>query len=854
MTPPEAALAYNVRVEELRRQEYPALEGITYLDHAGTTLYARSLMEAFSKDMIGNLFGNPHTTSIASQRTSLRVDNVRLRVLRLFKADPNYFDLVFVANATAGIKLVADAFVGRPDGFRFGYHRDAHTSLIGVRETAQGGSDCFASDQDVEQWLAHEQAFDRRRCDLFAYPAQSNMNGRRLPLDWCGHLRSASNGHSYSLLDAAALVSTSPLDLSGVDGAPDFTVLSFNKIFGFPDLGALIVRKAASPVFNHRKYFGGGTVDAVACLQEQWHIRKQKALHERLEDGTLPFHSILAVESAIHVHTRLFGSLEQVSLHTKILAQSAYTRLSSLRHRNGRQACTIYQENLSNYDNLESQGPVVGFNIQDSHGKWASNHEVQKIAAIQNIELRTGSLCNPAGVAHHIGLQSDDLRRFYNAGHRCDNEKDIQDGKPVGMIRISFGAMSTLQDIDKFIRFLEDFFIDKAECLDMEVEYNASSDLVIEELSIYPIKSCGAWSIPPLTRWPIRKEGLAWDREWCLVHQGTYATLSLKGFPHMALFRPTLDISAQCLRVHYAGPTSGHDVPTEVSVPLALEPSLFSPTALSSEGASFACSVGLCGDSVQPLIYASSTIHAFFSRHLSIPVYLARLPSQLSNTSAHQRLSKLRTRPPRTIPPPSPSSPTGSMPGTFPGPQSLLSPPPSPPLNVARPLLGSNESPILIVSAASVEHINRAVIGAGDDPVDTGVFRANITVGAAPESSGFHANTLNAPNNYEQYDDALAFQEDRWRSLTISPSHNRDEPNAAAVTEIHLDVLGPCRRCQIVCVDPRTGARRQQPFKALAHTRKRNGGVWFGAHTGLALDAVVEHATIAVGDQFRAGG
>lgn len=51
---------------------------------------------------------------------------------------------------------------------------------------------------------------------------------------------------------------TPPLDLGEASTAPDFTALSFYKIFGFPDLGALIVRKSTVSVLERRKFFGGG--------------------------------------------------------------------------------------------------------------------------------------------------------------------------------------------------------------------------------------------------------------------------------------------------------------------------------------------------------------------------------------------------------------------------------------------------------------------------------------------------------------------------------------------------------------------------------------------------------------------
>jgi len=201
---------------------------------------------------------------MSSQLSTRRIEDIRLRLLGFFNADPETFDVIFVANATAGIKLVMEAFRDQENGFWYGYHRDSHTSLVGVREVAKQHR-CFTSDAEVECWLDNdkEHTGSLQIPALFAYPAQSNMNGRRLPLDWCQRSRFTENKSRqpvYTLLDAASFVTTSPLDLSDGNVAPDFIVLSLYKIFGFPDLGALIVRKASGHVFDRRRYFGGGTV------------------------------------------------------------------------------------------------------------------------------------------------------------------------------------------------------------------------------------------------------------------------------------------------------------------------------------------------------------------------------------------------------------------------------------------------------------------------------------------------------------------------------------------------------------------------------------------------------------------
>ena len=99
--------------------------------------------------------------------------------------------------------------------------------------------------------------------------------------------RSFHKAATYTLLDAAALASTAPLDLSDPATAPDFVALSFYKIFGFPNIGALIVRKNSQHVLQNRRYFGGGTVDMIISINDTWHAKKDTSIHERLEDGTL---------------------------------------------------------------------------------------------------------------------------------------------------------------------------------------------------------------------------------------------------------------------------------------------------------------------------------------------------------------------------------------------------------------------------------------------------------------------------------------------------------------------------------------------------------------------------------------
>ncbi|KAK6495032.1 hypothetical protein TWF481_003059 [Arthrobotrys musiformis] len=418
-------------------------------------------MHKFSQDMASNLFGNPHSASPSSMLSSERVENVRSRVLKFFNASPDHFDLVFVANATAGIKLVMDGFRDLEKGYWYGYHRDSHNSLVGVREHSKA-SQCFANDDQVEDWIKstsntgeEEEASTPK---LFAYPAQSNLNGHRPPLKWCGQIRK-NKKNTYTLLDAAAYLTTGSLDLSNFQDAPDFICMSFYKIFGFPDLGALIVRKSAgADILTKRHYFGGGTVKMVLTIDTTWHAKKQE-IHQSLEDGTLPFHNIVALGHAIDVYTNLYGSPKQVSAHASGLAKIAYERLSQLRYANGVSVCEIYKDERASYSDSTTQGPTVAFNIRQADGSWIGKSVVEAAAIKNNIHLRSGGVCNPGGVASFLQWDSPGMKKNFEAGMSCGDANDLMGGKPTGIVRISLGAMSTIADVEKFLSFVEQTYV-----------------------------------------------------------------------------------------------------------------------------------------------------------------------------------------------------------------------------------------------------------------------------------------------------------------------------------------------------------------------------------------------------------
>lgn len=864
----DGEVMYNTRIDEIRDVEYPSLVGTIYLDHAGTTPYAKTLIESWTTELTTNLFGNPHSASAASQLSTRRIDDIRLKVLKFFRASPDDFDVVFVANATAAIKLVAEAFRDNKNGFWYGFHADAHTSIVGCRELADRGSTCFQNNDSLEAWMSsiRHQACPSDLLQLVAYPGQSNMSGRKIPMSYCEQIRrnaSDAGRRIFTMLDVASLASTSPLDLSDVSKAPDFITLSFYKIFGFPDLGALIVRKESAYPLMAKRYFAGGTVDGVATSGDGWHAKKSSP-HSALEEGTLPFHNIVALDHAMDVHRRLFNSMDTISKHSRYLARQARIFLRETCHTNGTHIGEVYGSSKE-VDN----GPIVAFNLKDSHGNIISASEVEKLCIVKGIQLRTGGLCNPGGIAHYLDLSREQIESNYLSGRRCGGESGLIDGRPTGVIRISFGAMSTKADLHSFIDFIKEYYVEQnlLGIPRLGDTMSVESSFLVKSLSVYPIKSCGAFEVPSNQKWQVTPKGLTWDREWCLVHEGTNVALSQKKYPCMTLLQPTLDLSRRMLIVSYSADESLE----AIHIDLDEAPTVTTSMQKCREHRFKLQNSKVCGDTIPIQVYTSATINEFFSKALGVSCCLARYPRD----TTHTRDVSIRK----------PSNDTSNS-ATSKQPQLML----------------SNESPILIVSSSSVDELNRQIQlnaqqkGTTAVNVSPSTFRANIVVAQQdaalakspyvedtwtsltivsskangrplkPEttsglvcfsnSSDTHSDTSitnSIPGSFSSDDDHIDPDTNQTTtSDTSSPplctSSNISISSPPCSTQpLKLDILGPCQRCQMLSINQATAMSQQEPFSTLVKTRRKGDGrVWFGVHAALAGSE--EGVYVQVGD------
>jgi len=449
---PSAETGLRARFEELRAKEFGRLDecGFAYLDYTGSALYAESHLRAHEEFLKHHVLGNPHSENPASAEATRIVDDTLRVVLDFFRADPDEYAVIFTANASAALKLVGESYPFAP-GSRLALLEDNHNSVNGIRMYAERRGaeiEYLPLDRELRADGSVLIPAPGEKPSLFAYPAQSNFSGVRHPMAFAQGAR----GLGYDvLLDAAAFVPTSELDLGG--GEVDFVCVSFYKMFGFPTgVGALIARREALARLE-RPWFAGGTVEYVSI---------QNRIHRLLlgaggfEDGTLNFLGIAAVQGGLAL-LRDIG-MRQVRRRVTELTGRLLRILRDARHPTGEPAVRIYGPTTT-----DARGGTVAFNLVYPDGRAVPYGEVERAAGARGIALRGGCFCNPGAAERALELPAGAMRDCLESIDRGEFDlrtlaKCLGEDVAVGAMRASVSIPTIDADLDRLETFLAEFW------------------------------------------------------------------------------------------------------------------------------------------------------------------------------------------------------------------------------------------------------------------------------------------------------------------------------------------------------------------------------------------------------------
>ncbi len=440
-------------VASLRAAEYGRLDALdqVYLDYTGAGLYAASQLRAHQQLLADSVLGNPHSDSPSSRTSTDLADRARAAILAFFDASPDEYDVVFTANASAALKLVAESFPFT-DRSRLLLTADNHNSANGIREFARAGGAAVTYLPLTLPELRHdEQAVIAALDDapagaphLFAYPAQSNYSGVQHPPDWI----EAAQARGWTvLLDASAFIATNRLDLGRRH--PDFVTVSWYKAIGYPTgVGSLIARRDALARLR-RPWFAGGAI-GVASVAEPRHTLAPD--HVGFEDGTIDFLSLPAVEIGIR-HLEAIG-IDTIHDRVRHLTRRMLAGLAALQHADGTPRVRLYGP-----PDDRDRGGTVPFNLLRPDGSVVPFPAVEAFAAARGISVRTGCFCNPGASETARGITADDMRAVFALGHqpRPDELQGILGPKALGAVRASVGIASDERDVDRLVAAVAEF-------------------------------------------------------------------------------------------------------------------------------------------------------------------------------------------------------------------------------------------------------------------------------------------------------------------------------------------------------------------------------------------------------------
>jgi selenocysteine lyase/cysteine desulfurase len=454
--------ASTALLDDLRATEYDYLDGQdrVYLDYAGASVPSDAQLRAHLERLRGSVIGDPGGTGPASEEAAHLIRRSRDAVLRFVNADPDEYCVIFTANATAACRLVGEAYPFVP-GSRLVMTEDNHDSVIGLREFAKRARAGVSAvpvrhdlrlDQRALMRALRQGAAMRRHsflgCNgLFALPAQSSFSGVQHRLEWVGVARQ----YGYDvLLDAAAFAPTNPLDLSAIH--PDFTVLSWRKIFGYPaGVGSLIARYEALERLR-RPWFSAGSTQAVS-VRGDWALLA--ADETAYEDGAPDFLSIPDVEAGITWVSDI--GMEMINRRVHCLTGWLLQRLGGLHHADRRPLIRVHGP-----DDLDRRGGIVAFSVLDPYGDFVDERIIARDATEAGITLRTGALGNSGAAEAALEV----TRRAADAAGRhepatADEYADLLNAPVGSVVRVSLGLASNLADVERLIQFIEDTYVDR---------------------------------------------------------------------------------------------------------------------------------------------------------------------------------------------------------------------------------------------------------------------------------------------------------------------------------------------------------------------------------------------------------
>ncbi|MPC12250.1 Molybdenum cofactor sulfurase [Portunus trituberculatus] len=110
--------------------------------------------------------------------------------------------------------------------------------------------------------------------------------------------------------------------------------------------------------------------------------------------------------------------MHHIEAHVHHLARYTHHTLRSMRHAGGTPVACLYLAAGDTWG-LNSHGSIVNFNLKNPDGSYVGYAQVERVASLYNIHLRTGCVCNPGACQAYLGITHEKLIGQFKAEELC---------------------------------------------------------------------------------------------------------------------------------------------------------------------------------------------------------------------------------------------------------------------------------------------------------------------------------------------------------------------------------------------------------------------------------------------------
>ena len=454
--------SYPLDLESKRQYIMSHFSKGIYLDYTGAGQYSDQQLKFFHQDLLRSF----HLTKNAKKD---KIKSIKKELLNFLGANPNDYLFISVASTTQALKLVGEYFPWKNKSI-YSYTRYNHNSVLGIRRYAVDSGSLF----QPSVWPLNSTDFfhimeSTNEKSLFIFPLEDNFAGTKPDEYEIKNILQNKQKNWFIVGDTAAFLPTNPLNLQ--EFPFDAIVMSFYKIFGFPNSGALVIRKEFANILANYKYLIETKYNSVKSELNNVDLNSiqsfdfsesnpnfknynMEELEKILEDDPLSYDISIGIHEGIKQLKKL--QMKKIQAHVYSLTHRLYKNLSELRHSTGQNAIEIYG---NHHLGIKRQGGIVAFNLKQPGGDYIGYALIVKEASQAGFNLRGGCHCNPGACFESVKINESKVKAYFAKKTTCGDTNDIVDGIPLGAVRASLGWASTIKDVDSLVKWINDNYV-----------------------------------------------------------------------------------------------------------------------------------------------------------------------------------------------------------------------------------------------------------------------------------------------------------------------------------------------------------------------------------------------------------